>query len=170
MSFVRPELIAGTRRWRETLIGIGAAALGGLWATTGNGALTIIGMGLLVGGLLLAAAGIQRARFRRGGGGAGVVEVVEGQMAYFGPAEGGVVSVGEMIRLEVDPSPSGTGWIVTPAEGAPLRIPANAEGAEALFDVFAALPGLSTEALLIALETPPAGRQTLWQRNAPRLH
>jgi hypothetical protein len=56
-----------------------------------------------------------------------------------------------------------------------LHIPLDAEGGEALFDAFAALPGLRTEHMLARMRRPGPAPETLWQRPArvishPRLH
>ena len=66
MSFIRPEAAQWLHRWRETLAGAAAAGLGVYWTVADNGALTIIGTVLTIGGALLFFAGVQRARFRRG--------------------------------------------------------------------------------------------------------
>jgi hypothetical protein len=171
MSFVRPEATRTLSRWRETLIGAGVAALGALLVTTSYGLVWGIGVVLAIAGALLALAGIQRARFRRGGEGPGLVQVLEGQVTYFGPFGGGSVSADDLSRIELDPvggaSPS---WVVTAGFGDSLRIPVDAAGAEALFDVFAGLPGLDTEAMLKSLETLPGRRVTVWERARTLLH
>lgn len=170
MSFVRPEVRAALWRWRETLVG-GAVALLGLWWMAGpRGLLFWIGAVLLAAGAALALAGVQRARFRTGGGGPGVVQVVEGQLAYFGPETGGVIDVAAIRRVALE----GGRWRIE-APGSRLEIPVDAEGAEALFDVFAALPGLGTETVLAALEGDAAqestgGSRLLWQAGPRRLH
>jgi hypothetical protein len=51
-------------------------------------------------------------------------------------------------------------------------IPLTAAGADALFDVFAALPGMKTERMLAEMRKGEAGRAILWQRpgsTAPHL-
>jgi hypothetical protein len=97
--------------------------------------------------------------------------VLEGQVTYFGPFGGGSVSADDLSRIELDPvggaSPS---WVVTAGFGDSLRIPVDAAGAEALFDVFAGLPGLDTESMLKSLETPPGRRVTVWERARTLLH
>lgn len=180
MSFIRPELARKLNRWRETLAGLGAAALGFLWFSTAIGLLWMLGIVLMVGGALLAVAGIQRARFRRGGEGPGLVQVLEGQVTYFGPHDGGTVSVQDLVSIELDPGKLDPGepdpgaaapaWVVTGTLGEALRIPVDAVGAEALFDVFAGLPGLQTEAMLQKLERNPSARVTVWQRGPVLVH
>ncbi|MDU8946073.1 hypothetical protein [Ovoidimarina sediminis] len=171
MSFIRPEAAQWLHRWRETLAGAAAAGLGAYWTVTDNGALTIIGTGLTIGGALLVFAGVQRARFRRGGGGSGMVQVDEGQLTYFGPHDGGIAAISEVTRLDLDPRHGGEGaWIVFHRGGNPLTIPVNAAGADALFDVFAALPGIETGDLLAKLNATPAQQIVIWEREPKRLH
>ncbi|WP_163848952.1 hypothetical protein [Pseudooceanicola aestuarii] len=174
MSFVRPEARAALMKWREALAG-GVVALLGLYWTLGSfGLLRWIGAVLLLVAGALIVAGVQRARFRTDGGGPGVVRVDEGQIAYFGPLDGGVVALSEVSRLAVDPSAYPPGWSLSQAGQPDLFIPFNAEGSEALFDVFAALPGLKTETLLTHMqryrERPPPHTIVIWERAALRLH
>lgn len=161
------DLARKLNRWRESLAGVVAAALGYVWFSTQTGPLWLIGVVLLVGGVLLAVAGVQRARFRRGTDGPGLVQVIEGQVIYFGPDEGGTVALDDLVSLELEPggAPSAQ-WVVTGRLGEALRIPVDAAGADALFDVFASLPGLRTEAMLSSLERNPETRITVWERDA----
>jgi len=166
MSFIRPEIVAGARRWRESLAGAAAAAFGAWLAMTGTGAAAIVGTILVIGGALMVFAGLQRARFRRGAGGAGVVRLDEGRLVYLGPFEGGMVALEDLAAVDLATGPAGSVWLLTGSEGAPLRIPVDAEGAEALFDVFGALPGFDTAAMLRAVERPVGGRVMIWARSA----
>ncbi|MEO0654941.1 MAG: hypothetical protein AAFY77_08735 [Pseudomonadota bacterium] len=166
MSFVRPEVVATLRRWRETLAGLGALTLGSYWLVFGVGPIWILGAGLVAAGALLAIAGIQRARFRTGGGGAGVVRIVEGQLSYFGPFDGGVLAIENVTAVALRQKT----WILSHEDGNPVEIPTTAEGAEALFDVFANLPGLRTQDVLDALNAPEMGYRVLWEKRPARLH
>ena len=169
MSFVRPEAAQKLLRWREAISGAAATLLGSYWMVTQTGALRIIGTVLCVGGALLVFAGIQRARFRRGADGAGVVQVDEGQLTYFGPIEGGALAVEDITRLDLVPARFGDkSWMLWHRNGPPLTIPANAAGADALFDVFATLPGLKTQDILKALNTGQTAPVTLWDAS-PRV-
>ena len=171
MSFIRPEAARWLHRWRETLAGGAAACLGAYGTVTETGALTIIGTVLTIGGALLFFAGVQRARFRRGAGGAGMVQVDEGQLTYFGPIEGGSAAVSDVMRLDLDPRDGKAGsWIVFHRGGDSLTIPVNATGAEALFDVFASLPGIETGDLLAKLNAEPGQQVVIWEREPKRLH
>ena len=137
MSFIRPEAAQWLHRWRETLAGAAAASLGAYWTVTDNGALTIIGTVLTIGGAL----------------------------------EGGSAAVSDVMRLDLDPKYGAAGsWIVFHRGGDPLTIPVNATGAEALFDVFASLPGIETGDLLAKLNAEPGQQVVIWERAPKRLH
>lgn len=171
MSFVRPEIARALARWRETVTGAAAAAAGTYLVLDQIGAARLIGWALLAGGLLLAAAGIQRARFRRGGEGPGLVRVNEGQLAYFGPHEGGIADIEDVVRLDLETTPGGAqNWLLWHRGAAePLVIPVDAAGTDALFDVFSRLPGIDTNALLAELDAGSRGRAVIWERDPARL-
>lgn len=166
MSFIRPELQQRLWRWREAIAGAVAVALGAWGAVLGTGGVTrAAGTVLAVVGLVVVLAGVQRARFRRGGRGPGVVQVDEGAVAYFGPREGGVVAIAALERVELDPSGQAGFWVLTTAENRsnPLRIPTDAANAEALFDVFSRLDGLDTGHMLSRLDESPGEAVTIWE-------
>ncbi len=165
MSLLRPEATAALIRWREVIAGAMLTLLGVWWAS-GSGLLIWLGGLVAVLGLALVAAGIQRGRFRRGAGGAGVVQVVEGQLAYFGPLGGGGFAIAAITRVSL----SDGRWRIDAAGLPGLDIPVNAHGAEQLFDVFAALPGLEIEALIASVEAARPETQLLWERAVGRLH
>ena len=167
MSFIRPEVRASLARWREVIAGGVTLALGLQLALTSYGALFLIGTALALAGTALVVAGIQRARFRSGGGGAGVVDLDERRITYFGPFGGGAVSVDDLIEIGVDPSRS---WLIRDANGTHLMIPMNAEGADALFDAFAAVPGLTPARLVEAVRSTPRQYTTIWAKPQGRLH
>ena len=171
MSLIRPEVSRVLWRWRDAMAGLGVALLGAWWAATGFGIIAWIGVAMLVAGIALSFAGWQRARFRRGSHGPGVVQVTEGQVAYFGPVTGGVIAAEAISAIVLNPLPrSGPVWEVRAPGQEPLIVPVDAAGAEALFDVFAALPGLDTEAMLAALEDPGTTPRRVWTRPHVRLH
>ena len=164
MSFIRPEARAAIWRWREVLIGIGVVTLGASWVLGPGGMLGWIGWVLIIAGLALGLIGVQRARFRAGAGGLGVVQVDEGQIAYFGPLTGGIAAISDLTRLSLDPTMKPAHWVLEQPTQAPLLIPVNAEGVDALFDVFATLPGLKTQTILSALSTATEHPLVIWQR------
>ena len=163
MSFVRPEARAALWRLREVLAAGALAALGLYWLTS-RGLVVGLGAACLLAAVALAVVGVQRARFRIGSGGPGIVSVDEGQIAYFGPLTGGVVALDDVLRLSLESAGLPAHWVIDRAGGDPLHIPVTAEGAETLFDAFAALPGLRTERMIGELRRPHGGRTVIWQR------
>ncbi len=164
MTFFRPEAKAALWRWREAYLG-GLLALLGIWLVSGPGFLLAVpGYAAIAGGLLLAWLGIQRGRFRGPDGGTGAVQVDEGQVSYFGPLTGGTVALREMDRLTLEGNMFPAHWRLSQQGQPPLLIPVNAAGADALFDAFAALPGLRTEKMLNTLRAEPHATVVIWQR------
>ncbi|SFL11950.1 hypothetical protein [Shimia haliotis] len=168
MSFIRPEARVALMKWREVLIGFGVLCVGFWWAS-GGGILRWIGYAVLIAGAVLIVSGIQRARFRRGAGGPGVVQVDEGEVAYFGPLNGGSVAVRALSRLVLDGRSSPAVWALYQPGRQPLHIPVNAEGGETLFDAFASLPGLKTEQMLAKLNEQKPEPVLIWAKDDRRL-
>lgn len=164
MSFIRPEAAAAIWRWREVLIGTVVAALGVSWVLGPGGLLGGLGAVLIIGGVALMVIGTQRARFRAGFGGVGVVQVDEGQVSYFGPLNGGSVAMSDLSRLSLDPRMKPKHWVLEQPGQPPLLIPFNATGVDALFDVFATLPGLKTERMLSVLGDEGTRPIVIWQK------
>ena len=165
---IRPEALARLRKWREALIGGGLMAAG-LWQMLQPG-LILPGLGALLAlaGLSLGLVGLRRIRFRAGGEGPGIVQVVEGQISYFGPHGGGFMALDEITRLWL--SADGTDWLIRAQDGRHLSVPRAARGAEALFDTFATLEGLDIAQLLRRIEAAPSlTDQLIWQRKARML-
>ena len=144
MSFVRPGAKAAIARWREALIGAGLMALGlywNLWLTPGL--LTWVGLVVVLLGAALFFAGLQKGRSRLGGGGPGVVQIIERRIGFFGPLNGGIVDLDDVTSLTFDPTEHPPHWVITHGTGPGLHIRSNAEGADALFEEVAGVPGLS---------------------------
>lgn len=157
---IRPEVLAGLRRWRE--VGF-AAAIGafGLWLIAlGGYFLAPVGAGFAALGAVIAVMALRRMRFAQPGTGPGLVEVDEGQIGYMGPGFGGFVALPDMQELRLMTLRGQRLWRLKQADGQVLLIPVQASGAERLFDAFATLPGMDMPALLAALDPPvgPAGR------------
>lgn len=163
-------------QWREVAAAACIAALGFFWAVAATGpVLAVIGWTLVAAGGLLAAAGVQRARFRVGSDGPGVVQIVEKRISYFGPLDGGVVDLESLSSVVLDPSGKPPHWVLRVPGQAPLSIPLTARGAEGLFDAFASLPGIRTEHMLKQMKAGSRIPVVIWRagplRNAPdRLH
>jgi len=168
---MRPEVKEGLLRWREALVGSAVSIFGIYWAANGLGFISAIGTVLAIAGALLVFAGIQRARFRVGTGGSGVVYVDEGQVSYFGPVSGGSLAVADLQQIEFDPTVKPHAeWVLHDHANVLLRIPTNAEGADALFDVFSGLEGLHTEKMLSGLRNDHGKRVVIWQSKVVALH
>lgn len=168
MSFIRPEARAALWRWRELLAAALMFLIGLKWAFFSFGFTAVSGWALVVTSLVVAVIGAQRLRFRLGAGGPGVVQVDEGQIAYFGPLTGGAVAASELERLRLDHTARPPHWLLEQPGQPPLAIPVNAEGNEALFDVFASLPGLRTERMLAELRRGGPHQVVIWERNPSR--
>ncbi len=170
-DFLRPEVRALAWRYRDMLLGLALVALGLFWGLRSFGILQWIGYGMVGLGAIWAVAGLQRARFRQEGDGPGVVQIRERRLAYFGPLDGGVMDVEDLTMLEIDPSSHpAPSWVLSGIGGQRIAIPINAAGAEELFDVFAALPGIKTHTVLDVLSRTPDARVTLWSKVKPLLH
>lgn len=167
MSFVRPEARAAMWRLREILSGLGLTVLG-LWLASGYGLTVWLGYLAIIIAAGLIVVGIQRARFRTGGGGPGVVGIDEGQIAYFGPLSGGVVALADMERLTLDPTAKPAHWLLESSAQPPLHIPVNAEGSDKLFDAFAVLPGIRTERMLAELGGRATYPVVIWEKASAR--
>ena len=172
--FFRPGVTVWLRRWGETLAAGGLGALGLWWFATAGPLLSWAGGAVALIGAAATFAAFQRARFRPRGGGVGVVQLDEGRLTYFGPLSGGSVAVDDIETVALDPRHRPAHWILRDAE-TELLIPVDAEGAGALFDVFAQLPGLELRTVLTASARPPHAPTTLWRRGGPvpaarRLH
>ncbi len=165
MSFLRPDARALLLRWREVGAALAFVAFALWWAVTGLGITAWVGGAGVLAGLALVFGAVQRKRFARGGGGAGVVQIDERRISYFGPLTGGVVDLDELASLALDGDARPAHWRLRARDGTELAIPVDAERADALFDAFAALPGLRTEPLLGALANPAPQIVTLWIRD-----
>lgn len=177
MNHFRPEAIAHLRRWAEPAFGATIMAAG-LWTATRGGVFpTVIGLAIAGLGLAWAILGWRRLRFAIGDDAPGWVEVDEGRITYLGPKLGGSVGLPDLIEIRLLSLRGRRVWRLKQADGQVLLVPLDAAGAAALFDSFAALPGLTSAALVVALDAPapegkgpgltPANRprdQLVWQR------
>ena len=153
MSFIRPELLTTAHRWREVIAG---AALGafGLWtATRGGWVLVPLGLALLALGTAWAFTALRRLRFQQDGEAPGIVRVTEAQIAYYGPRVGGFVGLPDLAEIRLLTLRGRRIWKLKQGDGQLLHIPVESDGAEALFDAFATLPGIDMAALVAALGT-----------------
>ena len=105
MSFVRPELAARFRTWREP-IAWGALVAVGLWlAWYGYRRLDlllfVLGLVLVATGLGLLRGALRRLRLHADQPGEGVVVIDEARIAYLGPRGGGFVDLPAIARVEI---------------------------------------------------------------------
>ena len=168
---IRPAAWARLLRLRDTGFALVTGALG-IWAIW-LGGWVLLGLGA---GLLLLAAGLgliawRRLRFASAADGhaAGIVDLDEAQIGWFGPEGGGFVSLTELAELRLIDRGAQRYWRLKQIDGQALLIPVAATGAEALFDAFAALPGMDSGALVAALDAAaaPAGDSlgpVIWRR------
>ncbi|MFZ5963494.1 hypothetical protein ACOXXX_11120 [Thalassococcus sp. BH17M4-6] len=171
MAMIRPAAREALWRWREVLIGAGVLLLGLYWGFfTGGGFLHYVGYAVVLIGLALGIAGVQRARFRQGGGGPGVVQINEGRVGYFGPLTGGVVDLADLTALTLDPTARPPHWILSQTGQPDLQVPLTAKGADSLFDAFATLPGIRTEHMLRQMQGGARYPVVIWRSpDAPDL-
>ncbi len=151
MALIRPELTHRLHRWREVLAAA-AVALAGLWvANLGGWLLGPLGLALaaLAAGWALLAA--RRLRFGGAPGAPGLVELDEGRLRYLHPVAGGEISLNDLAELRLLRLRDRPVWGLRDLSGQRLLVPLDAAGAGALFDAFAALPGLSSADLVAAL-------------------
>ncbi len=165
---IRPEALTLLRRWGETGAAAALALAGIWWAVQGPGVVYGLGWVLAALGAGLAFGAVQRARFAARGGASGLIEVIEGEIRYFGPRGGGIVALDQMLALSL--SADTQFWLVEAFDGTVLVIPRAATGHAALFDAFAALPGLDMPRLLRIVAQGPAPRaRQIWRHPHRRL-
>lgn len=163
-DFIRPDVRRFVMQNLELIGGLVISLLGIVLAATNSGFWQVLGLTFAVAGAVLLFTGIQRARFRNDAGGPGIVQVDEALITYFGPIEGGSVSIQNLSRVELEPAAKPLHWVLLEPGQRPLHIPTNAAGANALFDAFAALPGMDTERMLALLNGKAQSRVTVWER------
>ncbi len=121
-------------------------------------------------GLTWAIQALRRLRFLQAGEAPGIVRVTEGQIAYLGPRVGGFVGLPDLAELHLLTLQGRRIWRLRQTDGRMLHIPVEAQGAEALFDAFAALPGMDTAALVAVLGPDgPAGGTVVALNGSDRL-
>jgi len=163
---IRPEVIALFTRWHEVLAGAALATLG-LWtALSPLPVITALGVALAAAGAGVALVGLRRLRFAATGTGPGIVQLVEGQIAYFGPESGGFMALDDL--AEIGLTSGAEAWLLRDVTGQRLTIPRAATGADALFDAFARLEGIDMAAVLRNIDAGGAApvARIVWRRKA----
>ncbi|MFZ1467392.1 MAG: hypothetical protein WAT09_00265 [Paracoccaceae bacterium] len=149
---IRPEARAALTRWSEPAIGATVLA-SGLWAATRGGWLLAVAGGAVAAlGVAWVVLGLRRMRFLGRHDAPGLVELDEGRITYLGPRMGGSISLPDLAEIRLLTLRGRRVWRLRQGDGQALLVPLDAAGAEALFDAFATLPGLSSAALVAALD------------------
>lgn len=159
---IRPEVWAMVLRGQEVILAT-LLALFGLWLMILGGYILLpIGGAILAVAVSMAVLALRRLRFSKHSGAIGVVEVDEAQIGYFGPTDGGFISLQDMVELRLLRVGGVDMWRLKQSDGQTLLIPVAATGAERLFDAFAALPEMNTA----DLAAPLAGSdmRMIWRR------
>lgn len=158
---IRPAARATLTRWADP--GFGAiVALFGLWvASLGGWILIPLGALLAALGAGWGVLGWRRARFRHDPNAPGMVELDEGRLRYLHPTMPGDISIDDLSELKILTLRGRQVWRLKDLSGQALLVPVDAAGADALFDAFSALPGLSSGDLVAALAPPPPAGGTL---------
>lgn len=163
MGLIRDDVLATAYRGRE-LIAAGIVALVGLWLMWLGGFLLFP-----VGAVTLALCAVwavqtwRRLRFSQDLAAPGMVEVDEGQVGYLGPTFGGFVALPDLVELRILTMQGQRSWRLKQSDGQALLIPVSAAGADRLFDAFASLPGMDSQALVDAAGGK-SGDGVIWQR------
>jgi hypothetical protein len=156
---IRAEVLAAAYRWREMIAAVAVGALG-LWLIwLGGYVLLPVGLAVLAFAVTWAVTALRRMRFAQAIMAPGMVEVVEGQVGYLGPATGGYVSLPDLVELRLVTMQGRRLWRLKQADGQSLLIPVDAAGAGRLFDAFGSLPGMDVAALVAAVDTPQVAGQ-----------
>ncbi len=161
---IRPEAKETLWRWRELEIGIAICFFGLYLFVQTFGLLKWIGTGFALLGLILIFIGQQRGRFRHSEKGAGVVGIVEGQITYFGPLEGGTIAVADISGVSLIIHGDSRCWCLHQNGQDALIIPVSAKGGEHLFDAFAEIDGFSLEQMLGQLADATSQSSIVWRR------
>lgn len=154
---IRPAALATLARWREVALSAALALLGVWVATRGGPILASLGLALAALGAGLTLTAFRRMRFSQDIAAPGLVEVVEGEVRYFGPSFGGSISLDDLTELRLLALRGRRMWRLKQSDGQTLLIPVDAAGAAALYDGFTTLPGLDMGAVLAALSPAPSG-------------
>lgn len=164
--FIRPELAAWLRPWRELAAAALTFAAGGWLFSLGGLLFRPLGAGVMLAAALWALGAWRRRRFAAEIAAPGLVEIEEGAIRYFGArALGGEIALRDLDQIRLLRLDGQAHWRLCSRTGEALLIPVQAAGAANLADAFAALPGfdLGRAAGALAAEHP---FQTVWERRS----
>ena len=94
----------------------------------------------------------------------GLVDVVEGQITYLGPKEGGTIFIEDITAVSLISHGSIRCWRFEEHGQAALIIPVSAKGREHLFDTFAQIDGFPLEPMLRQLADETIQTSFVWRR------
>lgn len=174
MSLVRPEAQAVLYRWRECIAGVCVAVLGVFFGLNSSGLVWWLAVALTALGCLAFFTGLQRARIRPRLGGRGVIELDEGALRYLTGEGGVIVSLPEVVRVEIETTGDGPKeddlfWLWVTPEGT-ARIPASATGSEKMVDALAAFSGARYEQVIAASGSTEPRLFIVWQKDRLLVH
>lgn len=163
---IRPELRDSLRRHSEAIVSAAVAVLGIWIATRGGWFWGVLGAGLAGVGAVLALGAVRRSFFHRDVASPGLVEVVEGAVRYWGTdSMGGEMALSDLSEIRLIDLRGHAHWRLRGAGPEALLVPVDAQGAEALADAFARLPGIDMGVLAQAMRVSDAPRlAVLWRR------
>ncbi|WP_112311890.1 hypothetical protein [Pseudogemmobacter bohemicus] len=155
---IRPEVVAGFRRWQGVTEGLALVLFGGWIFSGGTLVWQLPGLAVIALGLGWAVNGWRRMRFQADPSAPGLIEVDEGRIRFLHPVMGGEISLNDLSELKLVTLRGRRLWQMRDLSGARLIVPLDSAGAGDLVDAFASLPGLSASDLVAALdarEAPP---------------
>ena len=164
-GFLRPEATASLLRWREVIGGAVALAVGILLTLQVGYVQQGLGLTLCVTSAAYIVLALRRLKFAGSADGPGLVTLDEGQIAYFAPSIGGTIDIAELNELRLRNDHGRLSWFLMTDTHA-LAIPHDAAGADQLFDVFSALPNLSSTVLVRAVKSAQPGTTPVWRSTA----
>ncbi len=174
MSLIRPEAQKQLHRWRECIAGAFIIAVGVWLGFRTSGIAWWFAVALIAFGLFGFYAGLQRARIRPRSGGRGLIELDEGALRYMTGEGGMVVSLPEVVRVEIETTGEGPMtddlfWLWVTPEGT-ARIPASAAGSEKMVDALAGFPGARYEQVIAASGSTEPRLFIVWQKDRLLVH
>lgn len=152
MGLIRPELREWLRPRQEMLVAALCVIVSGWIASWGGwffAGLGFLGFAISAGWLL---GSWRRLAFHRDIAAPGLVEIVEGEIRYFGArAIGGTLALRDLNEIRLLRLNGQDYWRLKTQGGEALLIPVEAKGADRLADAFSALPGLDLGRVSAAL-------------------
>lgn len=173
MNFLRPEVRQFLHKWSEPLV-MAAVLLFGVWLylrgeAAANAPLIVIAFVVIGAAAALLVLAFRRVRLRGDLRAAGIVEVQERKITYYGPDDGGVVSLDDLRRIDIVASHSlpfvdTLTWRLSDHEGRALNIPVGAKGTDIMIDNFSILNGVDYDLIVTAMAAKGDAVFTIWRK------